>query len=424
MRATSLIFAALLALGACWPLAGGAEPAQSPIATAGKTISDPAESTAYAAASGTVDPGRRAAALEAFAGRYPASVSRLNALQEAMADYQRLNDAAGAERIARRILQSAPDDVRALAIIVVLQRARATSLSDADRAALATTAAADAGRGLKALPAWPGPEGMAPEAAAVVHSKLESIFYGALGFERLANADYAVAKYYYLKAVRANPADVQTDYDLAICDLKGAPLDPEGFWWAAKAYNLAGEAYAVASQAAIAVLPKQIYVAYHGGEDGWDDLLTQAATQSAPPDGFTVTAAASPAELAVKAVQDGDLASLTVPDWEFILAQRDASPANRDAADKVWAAIMAAQDGGASRLKLPVQVISANRAVIEAAITDDNRKAGRADLRVFLDAPLAQAPAPGTKFSIIGVISAYAPQPFAFTMHKARIAPD
>ena len=423
MRPTPLILAAAIALGPFWPAAGAAQEVMSAAGAPGKVIDDPAEDAAYATAMATADVTQRATQLQAFVRQYPNSEKLLPALQQLLADDQQLNDSTNAERTARRILEIAPGDIPALAIIVYLARTHATGLADGDaRTALAREAAEDAGLGLKLLPSWPGPAGMATADVEALRGKLGAIFYGGLGFERLVAGDYGVARYYYLKAVQTNPADIQTDYELALVDLRTTPLDADGFWWAAKAYTLAGAANAPQSQAAIAPLARESYRSYHGGDDGWDELLLQVESEGAPPPGFNIQPAPTPAEQAVQAAQDADLSSLTVPDWEFILSYRDASAANRAAADKVWASIVAGPGGVPARLKLPVKVISASRGSLEAAITDDSQKAGRADLHVILAQPLATPPVPGTMVTVVGVLSAYEPQPFVFTMQKAEIA--
>ncbi len=86
------------------------------------------------------------------------------------------------------------------------------------------------------------------------------------------------------------------------------------------------------------------------------------------------------------------------------------------------ASITAGSDGAPARLKLPVKIISASRGTLEAAITDDNQKAGRTDLHVILAEPLARPPAPGTMVTVIGAPASYTPQPFAFTLKDAQIA--
>ena len=423
MRPTLLILAAATALAVLAPMAGRAQEVLSATGAAGKVREDPAEAGLFADAMAAVGAAQQAAQLRLFVSRFPGSERSLPALQQLLADDQLLNDSADAERTARRILTLSPGDVPALAILVYVARNHAAGMPNGDaRTALANEAAEDAGLGLTALPAWPGPAGMSPAEVEALRGRLAAIFYGGLGFERLVKADYQVARYYYLKAVQTNPADVQTDYELGLVDLQAKPLDPEGFWWAAKAYILAGAANAPASQAAIAPLARESYRAYHGGDDGWADLLGEVSGESTPPPGFTIKAAPTPAELAVQAVRDNDVASLTAPDWEYILSYRDASPDNRAAADKVWASITTDASGAAARLKLPMMVISSSRGGLEGAITEDNQKAGRADAHVTLAAPLASPPAPGTMVTVIGSPSGYTPIPFAFTLKDAQIA--
>ncbi len=423
MRHRALIIALAFALSPLWPAAALAQDA--PIETGKRVIEDPSEGAAYQAAVAISDPASKAAALTVFAQQYPLSARKLEALQQAMAAFQQLNDTANIEPSARRVLAADSKDVRALALVVYLERTRAQDLKDETaRAKLAKKAAEDSNLGLTALDAWGGPAGLSADDRAAVHKQLSAVFYGALGFDRLVQADYALARYFYLKAVEADPTDAQTDYQFAIVCLRAKPLDTEGFWWAAKAYVLAGAANASATQAQIDSLARESYRRYHGSEDGWGEIVLQAANQTAPPPGFTVSPPQSPAEMAVQAVKDSDPGDLTLPDWEYVLSFRDFSAANREAADRVWAAIQAKQSSGDGRLKLPIKVVSATRSAIDGAITDENRQAGRVDLHVILDKPLAQAPAPGQQLTVWGAVGKYTSEPFAFTMQKAEIAAE
>ena len=421
MRAAAAILAATVLLV---PLACGPAKAQGDdlVTTGRAAVEDPAEAATYRAASSLSDPAARAAALTAFAIQYPHGANRLEALRQAMAAYQALNDKANLESSARRVLEVEPADVRALALVVFLERTRAQDMKEGPaRGGAAKQAADDANRGLRALDVFVGDPGMSPEAVAAVRDKLSAVFFGALGFDRLVAGDYAVARYYYLKAVHADPSDAQTDYQFAIVSLRAKPLDPEGFWWAARAYALAGQANAAASQAAIDALGRASYARWHGTEDGWAELLVEASGETTPPPGFTVRAAMTPAEEAVQAVRDNDPAELTVPDWEFVLSMREASAANLQAADKVWAAIQAKQAAGP--LKLPLKVLSVGKDFIDGAVTDENRAAGHTDLHVILAAPPPHPVAPGDLIQVVGPLARYTPSPFLFTMQKGEIAP-
>ena len=126
----------------------------------------------------------------------------------------------------------------------------------------------------------------------------------------------------------------------------------------------------------------------------------------------------SPAEIAVSAVKDNDPADLSFSDYEFILSYRDASPANKEAADKVWAAIQAKQRNGAA----PAMVIKAEASSLDVAVAEDNIEHRVADMRVTLAKPAAP-PAAGAAIYVIGTIADYTPKPFLFVMKSAEIAP-
>jgi tetratricopeptide (TPR) repeat protein len=383
-----------------------------------KTIKDPAEYNAYIAALNLSNPVQKAAAMEAFAARYPKSVVRIDALEQAMAAYQQAGNAPKVEASAERILHIEPNNVRALAIVAFLKRSAA---AQGNAAAVAASAAA-AERGLKALPHWAKPNGMNNAEFKKLHNQMTAIFEGAAGFAALQAKDYAKARDHYRKSIAIDPNSMQDVYQLAVAELEMTPLDADGFWHVARALKLsAGNA---AAQQSIARYGKAKYKKYHGGEDGWDAIVAQAAKTANVPAGFaqSIKAAPTPAELAVNAVRDNDPKSLSFGDWEYILGYRDASPANKDAADKVWNAIQALQKNGAVKLKISVKLIRADATTLDVAITDDNQKSNTADMRVMLAKPLAALPAAGAMVDVTGVITGYTPKPFVFQITNGEVA--
>ena len=105
------------------------------------------------------------------------------------------------------------------------------------------------------------------------------------------------------------------------------------------------------------------YRIYRGSEQGWNELLARVvAGERAPPAGFvkSIPHALTPPEAALQVVDDHDPASLSFADWALVLRHRDATPANKTAAEKVWKVITDKQQGGGTRLKIPVKVISAD----------------------------------------------------------------
>jgi hypothetical protein len=379
-----------------------------------KTIKDPAEYNAYMAALNTADPAQKAASMESFVVKYPNSVVKIDALEQAMAAYQLASNQAGVEKAARRVLQVASGNVRALAVLTVIERAKATA---GDKAALAQMQA-HAQQGAAALKSWRNADGMNDADFAKLRRQMENIFNGAFGFAALQGKDYGRARDAYLLADQTSLQDV---YQLGIAELEMNPVDANGFWHVARAISLANSQKLDAAAKSADAYGRAKYKRYHGGEDGWDAVVKQAASGTAIPKDFAnaITRAPTPAEIAVKAVQDNDPGSFSFEDMEFILGLRDASPANREAAERVWRALQ--ERGAGARFKLRVKVIAASTTTIEAAITDDNKKSDKADMHIVLAKPSEPPPAAGTLVTVTGRFSDYTPAPFAFTMIQGEL---
>jgi tetratricopeptide (TPR) repeat protein len=387
-------------------------------AVGGKVIKDAAEYNDYISALNIADPAIKAGAMEAFVSKYPASVVKLDALEQAMSAYQRAGNTAKLEEIANRTLELKSDHVRALAVVTLLRRARATQ---GDAPALVALAEG-ARRGLDALAQWTKPADVSDDAFAAMRKQMTSVFNGALGFIMLQAKDYASARHYYQLAFASDPNNLQDVYQFGIADLQAEPMEVDGLWYIAKATALAKDNEA--AQQRIGDYGKARYKKYHGSEDGWQELLAATAGQSAPPPDFgkRIKPAPAPAEVAVEAVRQNDVADMSFSDWEFILNQRDASPANKEAAAKVWDQIQALQKNGTARLKIPVKIVAATKDTIKAAISEDNQKNNKADLLAVLKTPPTTLPSPGATAEIIGSIVDYQTNPVVFIMRDGELA--
>jgi tetratricopeptide (TPR) repeat protein len=260
-----------------------------------KVIQDPAEYKAYMAALNTQDAAARATALEAFTQQYPKSVVLSDALANAMAAWQSAGNAAKVEQTARSLLALEPGNVRALAIVVAIDRAKAAS-GDADalnELCLHSTA------GLRELVTWLEPAGMSDADFTLLSRQMSDIFNGAAGFCALQSKDYSQARDWLTRAFAIDPASLQDVYQLAVADLEMTPLDAGGFWYCAKAIHLAQSAStsSAAQAAGIAAYCKAKYKSFHGSDDGWDALVSASAAQSALPANFAkqITPAPVPA---------------------------------------------------------------------------------------------------------------------------------
>jgi tetratricopeptide (TPR) repeat protein len=388
------------------------------------SFANPAEYDNYQAALNTREPAKRATAMEVFAAWYPNSILRNEALEHAMAAWAAAGEPAKADFIAGKLLQLDADNLHALASRVYAGRAKAVQ---GDKAAIAPMVAA-AERGVAALAAWRKPPSLDDAAFDRIKQQMSAVFNGALGYAALQAKDYDKARLYYRESVAADPENLQDVYQLAVSQLEGTPLDALGFWFAARSIAIARAAKNETAAHDIDRYVRSRYRLYRGSEEGWDQLLARVvAGERAPPGGFvkSIPRALTPAELALQLVEEHDPGSLSFADWALILRLRDATPANSAAAGKLWQAIVDKQNqGGGTRLKIPIKVISATPDSLEAAITEEAQAGNVADLHVVMARPLAPLPAAGSKIAIVGTLSDYRPQPFMFTMTRAELAPE
>lgn len=385
-----------------------------------KVIADPGEYNAYIAAINLQDPGQRAAALESFLQQYPGTVVKSDALEQLLAAYNASANQSMLQETAARVLADNPDNLRALAITTSIARSQGTPQSIED-------AGANAQKGLQALATWTKPEGMIDAEFENVKSQMRVIFEGASAFAAMQSQDYATARAHYLKSLEKDPDNVQDSYQLAVAELGMTPIDLDGFWYGARAIRLAAGHPDTLN--AIARYIKGKYKKYHGTADDWDKFAATVAGQATPPADMAalIPPAPTPCDLAVRAVKENKPEDLSISDWEFVLSEANCSPANKDAADKIWQAILNKQktpQGAQTQLKLPdVLVVSATAKTVLVAITLDNQCAKSADLAVTLEKPVLHPPEPGTTIDVVGAMTAYRPEPFIFTMEHGMLRP-
>lgn len=270
---------ALLAaiLSSTFPLA-----AQQPAPGGRKIIQNRAEYDAYMAAMKIEDAAARAASLDAFVRDYPHSVVYTDALTEEMAAWQQAGDMAKLRQAAKQLLTADSGNVRALAIEVALDRnsaARGDKFA-LDELCLYSTA------GMREVPQWQKPDGMSDDDFTSLENYMTAIFDGAAGYCAWQQKNYTQAQDWLSRAFALEKTDWQNAYQLAAVDFEMQPLDPNGFWYCARAAHLAQAVNDDANAGAITAYCRDRYVKYHGGTDGWDAVLAAGQTQDAWPANF------------------------------------------------------------------------------------------------------------------------------------------
>jgi len=254
-------------------------------------IQDPAEYKAYADAVNTQDAAARAEGLEAFVQQYPKSLVLTDALEEEMAAWQAAGDSKQVMKVAKRLLAADQSNIRALGIVVALDR---VSAATGDNVALNEMCQYASG-GMLAVPMWRQPANMAPADYVALSKLLNDIFIGAEGYCAVQEKNYSQARDWLQRALKIDSTNVQDTYQLAVADLESTPVDPDGFWYCARGIHLAESAAIPQDAGGMTAYCKAKYTKFHGADDGFDVLLASVADEETMPSDFAAKIKPAPA---------------------------------------------------------------------------------------------------------------------------------
>jgi len=387
-----------------------AAPGQAAPSSQGPVIKDPAEYNAYVAA---VDPKKDANAkisgLEAFLAQYPNSVMKNQALEILMQTYQQSNNPKKTLETGAKLVASDTCNMRGLALLAYFNRVLAQNgdpngnLADAKKYGL---------QGLDCLPKATDPD------IVKMKDQMTAIFQSAIGIACFQDKDYDCAIKNLKPAADANPTDFSIVYPLALAywpDPKKPTATPDNslnaIWYAARASAIAPPQV----QAGIEKYARGLYVRFHGGDDGWPDLLAKAkAGTSAPPDLATlIKPAPTPAEQAHNMIAQTSPDKMDFAQWEFILT--NGSPEDQAT---VWNAIKG------KAVQMVGTVISTTPTEFMIAGSSDDIESKKADITLQFEdkIPARMIPKEGdNNFQFQGEPASYTPNPFMMVMEKGRL---
>ena len=389
----------------------------APAAPQKKEIKDPAEYNAYVGAVQQTDPAAKISGLEAFLTQYPNSVMKEDGLELLMIAYQQTNNPAKMAETAQKLLAVNPCNIRALALIAYSKQTMATA---GQNPAQNFADAGQAGeKGLQCLQTATKPEATSAADWEKLKTQTTGIFNAAAGVAAFQAKDYAKAEKYLRAGVQGDPGNLLEVYDLALADLQPGPAenDVEGFYYIARAANLAQGV----GKDQIAKFGKSRYKNYHGSEEGWNELMAQAATTPLPPAGFTVTkyVPPTPAQQAADLVKTKKVEEMSFAEWELVLSE--GSPED---AEKVWSVLKG------KPLQMLAHVISieptekpTDPTHLMLAGSQDDIDAKRADIDLTMTAaiPKREMPKEDSDFQFQGTPVSYVPKPFIMTMNNGAL---
>jgi len=240
---------------------------------------DPAEAAEYANARRVADPARRAEALEAFVKRFPNSDTKVDATEFAMLAYQQAGNASRSFEMAQRVIESEPQRVRALSVYVAQARAQGDLGPD--------NAREYAMQGLQMLNSWTKPADLTDAEFAKLQADMAATFNSSVAYFAMVNNDLSTARIYFQQAILFNPQSAEDTFSLGLVDVENDPVDAVGFWYIARAINLA-KASKSGSENLIINYGRLRYAQFHGKLEGWTEIVKNAANQTTLPDEFTV----------------------------------------------------------------------------------------------------------------------------------------
>lgn len=386
--------------------AAQAAPSGQAAAPQQKTIKDPAEYNAYVTAVNQTTPATKAQAFEAFLQQYPNTVMKPESLEALMGAYQQMGDLQKVADAANRLLQASPNNIRALFVLAYLHRTQAEAGQNSQQNVVQAREFGE--RGLQTLQTWTKPEGMQEQEFQQQKQQMAVIFNGAVGFGALQQKDYATAAKFLQAAVDAGPAspiNAGNIYPLAIAYLESQPINPAGLWYVAKAAALTN------NNPAVVRYGKSKYTKYHGGDDGWDQLLAQAkaAPGMQPPAGWAVAPAPTPAEQAAKLVASKPVAQMSFDEFQLILTS-----GNEQAAAQVWNQLKDKE------IAFEAKVIEADKTKLMLAATAEDIQANKADVELTMSAPIPAnlMPKPAAMEKVQGKPQTYDANPFVIHMSE------
>ncbi len=379
-----------------------------------KEIKDPNEYNAYTSALNAPDPQSKIAGFESFVRTFPNSAYKEDALEQLMTAYQQAGNIPKTVESGKAILQVNPHNVRALALLAYI--ARASAEAGQNQQQNIADARTYGEQGLQALQVMPCPEGASQADFDKLKAQTSIIFDGAIGFAAIQSKDYANAAKYLEAAVKQEPVaeSLRNVYPLSVALLEQNPANPLGLWYVARAAALSKanpQGYA-----AITKYGRAKYIKYHGGDDGWDQLLAQAAAaaSNAPPQAFAVAPAPSPAEQAAKLASTVDPKKMDFGQWELVLSAGD--PATQQ---KVWSQIKGIE------VPFAAKVIQSSKTQLSLAATADAIEQNRADVQVTMTGPIPASlmpkVAPGQEIQLVAKPESYAPSPFVMQMSDGQL---
>ncbi len=164
------------------------------------------------------------------------------------------------------------------------------------------------------------------------------------------------------------------------------------------------------NKAGIEKYARSQYMKFHGGDDGWAELLAAAKANGTAD--CRIKPAPTPAEQAHDMVQKTPADKMDFAQWEFVLTN-----GSQEDQDAVWNAIK----GKAVQMNGTVISTAPDQFMIAGSSDDIDAKKPDITLKFEDKVPVKLIPKDGAPFDFQGEPASYTPNPFMMVMEKGRL---
>jgi tetratricopeptide (TPR) repeat protein len=259
-----------------------------------KVIQDTKEYKAYIAAVKSANATQRATALESFLQTYPNTVMREEVTAVLMGTYQQLlatDPQKYTQKVldtGQQVLQINPTNLTALALLSNMNHMLAQR-GGPNAKQMLQQAGQYGELGMQQLQTQVKLVGLTDEQSNKFNQGARIIFLGSIGHAALVSKDYKTAQESLKEVVAADPDNFGNVFLLAMAYMEPTSPVPDGIFWFARAIGLAPPQLPATKLETYKRAGHDIYVSYHGSEEGWDQLLAMAKTARTIPAGYAVT---------------------------------------------------------------------------------------------------------------------------------------
>lgn len=253
-----------------------------------------------------------------------------------------------------------------------------------------------------------------------VKPAMKTLAHNAYLFTVKARKDQPRAETELTAYLKKDPTQASTSYDLAGAMLAQNQQHPEKqpaaiYHFARAAANNTPNALPAPAQKQVLEYVTKTYTAYHGSDQGLQELLAMAKTNPFPPEGFTIKSKSDLAVEAAKKQAEADAANPIFAFWrdlvkDPILKDGDAYFAN------MKGALLPGDPGKAKGFeKFKAKLISMTPANKPKSLVLALEKPDVPDVTLTFEEPLAGNMEPGAMLEFEGVPDSYTKEPFMVT---------